>query len=108
APSGPARRSRTSRSATTAAAPCPAPSRQDSTTSTASRSVRHADPRLGIFKIEWFKKSDAKQRVRKCIDTGECWPQPAGTPTHQTRESLDRLAKILQIRDALGLRKPIE
>jgi len=47
-------------------------------------------------------------RVRKCIDTGEWWPQPAGTPTHQTWESLDRLAKILQIRDALGLRKPIE
>jgi hypothetical protein len=36
-------------------------SRSDSTSSTASRSVRHADPRLGISTIEWFKNSDAKQ-----------------------------------------------
>jgi len=65
--STPARRSRTSRPATTAGEPSrTVPSRSHSTTSTASRSVRHADPWLGISKIEWFSNSDARHTREGC------------------------------------------
>jgi DNA-directed RNA polymerase subunit RPC12/RpoP len=45
-------------------------------------------------------------RVREFFGTEEWWPEPAGPPTHQIWESLDRPAKIRAIRDALGLSEP--